>query len=205
MSRKYNKPDLNAPRYRPTKLNLTNQEFLNRFVNDHPRFSHISLNQFKQVIATFNGLIWKNVIAQRDGVELPEQLGYLFIGTCPRRKKESVNYKLSEQYGYRVQNQNWESDNYMAKIFYTNFETKYRFRNHDLWGFTAIRDFKRGVAHTYPKEWKKYLVIDNMTVVSKLFRKQKYKQEKIDETKIRLDNYDEFNLDTPWQDLLSEI
>lgn len=155
--KKFNKPDLNAPRYRPTKLNLTNKEFYDQFITQHPKHSKLSVDEFKNVIKTFNGLIWDKVIEQRDGVELPEQLGYIFIGSCPRRKKESVDYKKSAYYGQCIENQNWESDNYMAKIFYTNFETKYKFKNNDLWGFTGVRDFKRSVSHTYPKEWKKYI------------------------------------------------
>jgi len=153
------------------------------------------MDQFKQVINTFNGMIWENVVASRDGVELPEQLGYLFIGTCPARKKESVDYKKSMEYGVRIQNQNWESDNYLAKIFYTNFETKYRFKNHELWMFDAVRDFRRTVGKTYPLEWKKYVVVDNKKKISKIFRIHRYKAFKKNETALLLEDYDEFNLD----------
>lgn len=193
--KKFNKPDLNAPRFRPKKLNLCNQSFYEKFIQENPRYSGISISQFKDVIKTFNGLIWQNAVDHRDGVELPEQLGYIFIGTCERRKRESVDYKKSAEYGTRIQNQNWESDNYMAKIFYTNFETKYRFKHHDLWGFSALRDFKRSVAHKYPKQWKMYVMIDNHMKISKLFRLYKYKEYKREETSNLLQTYDEFNLD----------
>lgn len=195
MVKKFNKPDLNAPRYRPKKLNLTNQEFHSKFIADNPKLASVTMDQFKQVINTFNGMIWENVVASRDGVELPEQLGYLFIGTCPARKKESVDYKKSMEYGVRIQNQNWESDNYLAKIFYTNFETKYRFKNHELWMFDAVRDFKRTVGKTYPLEWKKYVVVDNKKKISKIFRIHRYKAFKKNETALLLEDYDEFNLD----------
>lgn len=195
MVKKFNKPDLNAPRYRPKKLNLTNQDFYNKFIADSPKFASVSIDQFKEVISTFNGMIWENVVASRDGVELPEQLGFLFIGTCPARKKESVDYKRSMVYGVRIQNRNWESDNYLAKIFYTNFETKYRFKNHELWMFDGVRDFKRTVAKTYPLEWKKYVVVDNKKKISKIFRIHRYKALKKNETAVLLEDYDEFNLD----------
>jgi hypothetical protein len=64
-----------------------------------------------------------------------------------------------------------------------------------LWGYTGIRDFKRMLGQTYPKEWKKYLMVDNMVKVSRVFRKQSYIQFKQKETKNLLDEYDEFNLD----------
>ena len=195
MGKQFRKPDLNAPRYRPKKLNLTNIEFYNKFLEDHPKHSNLSSNMFKDIIKKFNGKIWRDIVDKRDGVELPEQLGYIFIGTCPRKKNDNLDFKKSEHYGVKIQNQNWESDQYVAKIFYTNFETKYRFKNHDLWGFTGLRDFKRTVAQVYPKEWKKYVQVDNLVKVSRLFRIQKFKQRKVLDTKELLKNYDEFNLD----------
>jgi hypothetical protein len=192
----FNKPDLNAPRYRPSRLNLTNLEFYEKFQVDNPKYNHISISQFKKVITTFNGLIWQNVLSNRDGVELPEQLGFIFIGTCPRpTKKPPVDYKRSIEYNMKLQNMNWESDQYLAKIFYTTFENKYRFRNHELWMFDAVRDFKRTVAKTYPENWKRYILLDNMIKVSRIFRKQKMQDFIKNETEQLLEQYDEFNLD----------
>lgn len=192
MAKQYKKPDLNAPRYRPKKLNLTNVDFYNKFIEDNPKHALLTLEQFKNIIKTFNGYIWNTAVKERDGIELPEQLGFIFIGSCPR-KKSNVDFKKSEHYGVVLQNQNWESDQYIAKIFYTNYETKYRFKNHELWGFKGLRDFTRTVGATYPKEWKKYLVVDNLTKVSRIFRKEKFKDLKKIETISLLEDYDEFN------------
>lgn len=200
MAKAYKKPDLNAPRYRPKKLNFTNTDFYERFVKDNPRFNSISMEKFKKVISDFNGKIWDTVIKERDGVELPEQLGFIFIGTCPR-KKSNVDFGKSIQHGVVLQHQNWDSDNYMAKIFYTNYETKYRFKHNDLWGFTGLRNFRRQLAQTYPVEWKKYVMVDNLVRVSRIFRKQKFKQYKEDLTQQLLEEYDEFNLEQPWPEL----
>jgi hypothetical protein len=194
MSKHYKKPDLKAPRFRPKKLNLTNSEFYEQFIKDNPKHSNLSVNQFKEIIKVFNGKIWESVIDYRDGVELPEQLGYLFIGSCPR-KKNNVDFDKSKHYGVVLQNQNWESDDYLAKIFYTNFETKYRFKNHDLWGFKGVRDFTRSVGKTYPTEWKKYLVVDNFVKISRIFRIHKEKDVQKIETEELLKDYDEFNLE----------
>lgn len=193
--KEFKKPDLNAPRYRPKKLNLLNTEFYEKFLEKHPRYKQeLNLKDFKSVVTTFNGAIYNEVINYRDGIELPEQLGYVFIGTCPRKISDNPDYKKSLDYGIKTQNKNWESDQYLAKIFYTNYETKYHFRFHELWGFTAVRDFKRAVAKTYPTEWKKYVVVDNLTKVSKLFRKEKYKAFKQKETLFKLEDYDEFDM-----------
>lgn len=200
MSKPYKKPDLNAPRYRPKKLNFTNAAFYEQFIKDNPKYSSLTPEMFKNIITTFNGKIWKTVVEERDGVELPEQLGFIFIGTCPR-KKSNVDFHKSQSYGIKLQNQNWESDQYIAKIFYTNFETKYRFKHHEMWGFAGVRDFKRTIGQTYPKEWKKYLMVDNLVRISRIFRKQRFKQYKEELTKDLLQTYDEFNLENPWAEL----
>lgn len=194
MNKTFKKPDLTAPRYRPKKLNLTNLDFYNKFIEENPKYASLSMEQFKQIITTFNGEIWKTAVNERDGIELPEQLGFIFIGSCPR-KKSNIDFSKSSELGVSIQHQNWESDNFTAKIFYTNYETKYKFRNNELWGFKGIRDFTRSVGKTYPKEWKKYLMVDNLIKVSRLFRKENLKQYKKQETEILLEEYDEFNLD----------
>lgn len=192
--KQFKKPDLNAPRFRPKKENILNTAFYKRFIEKNPKYKDIlSLEDVKSVIKSFNGKIWQTVIQNRDGIELPEQLGYVFIGSCPRKTGDNPDYKKSITYGYRTQNKNWESDEYVAKIFYTNYENKYRFRFHELWGFTGVRDFKRSVAHTYPKEWKKYLLVDKDQQVSKLFRKEKNKEYAKKESIKKLDQYDEFD------------
>jgi hypothetical protein len=190
----FNSPDLNAPRYRPTEVNLCNAKHYKMFLEQNPKHANITLDEFKKIISTFNGNIWKNVIESRDGIELPEQVGFIFIGTCPRRTKINVNFTKSIELGQIVQYQNWESDNYTAKIFYTNFETKYRFKNNDLWGFEAVRNFKRTVAKTYPEKWKQYMLVDDLIRVSKLFRRSIGKELRQKETLDILKDYDEFNL-----------
>ena len=194
MAKACKKPDLNAPRYRPKKLNLTNTDFHSKFIEEHPKYADLSLEKFKELITSFNGMIWDTVVKERDGVELPEQLGFIFIGSCPR-KKSNVDFKKSNEYGIVLQNQNWESDQYTAKIFYKNFETKYRFKHHELWGFKGVRDFTRTVGQTYPKEWKKYIQVDNMIKVSRLFRKHKSEHNRKIEVIDLLRDYDEFKLD----------
>ena len=190
----YKKPDLKAPRFRPKKHNLLNDDFCKKIKSKGGVFETLTNKQIKDVVTSFNQNIWESVIEHRDGVELLEQLGYIFIGTCQRAKSNNTNIKSSLQYGVKVQHQNWESDQHLAKIFYTNFETKYRFRFHEMWGFTALRDFKRSVARAYPTEWKKYVVVDNFVKISKLFRSYVIKDKIEKETEVLLENYDEFDM-----------
>ena len=168
----FKKPNLNAPRYRNKVLSILNAETLKEFKDKYPAYKNIDNQKLKNVIKFFNEKIWKEVIENRDGVELPYSLGYLFIGTCPAAKSVNTDYALSRKYGKVLQNKNWDTDGKVAKIFYTNYTTKYRFRNRELWQFTAVRQFKRAVAKTYPKKWTKYIIMSNNKKVAHMYKKR---------------------------------
>lgn len=193
--KEFKQPDLSAPRFRPRKLNILTKEIHKDFIARYPKYKNVPYEVYKEIVTEFNGKIWEEVIENREGVELPEQLGYVFIGTCPRKVSENVDYYKSKMYGKKIQHQNWESDQYTAKIFYTNFEVKYRFRFHHMWGFSAVRDFKRTVGMTYPENWKKYPVIDNFQKISRLLRKVHKLDTIATDTEQQLLDYDEFDLD----------
>jgi hypothetical protein len=190
----FKKPDLNAPRFRPESHQVVNTELYKQFIAANPKYNGLDFKSFKEIIYAINGKIWETVIAEREGVELPEQLGYLFIGSCSRKAGTNADHKKSIEYGQLIQNRNWESDEYVAKIFYTNCETKYRFKNHELWGFTGVRQFKRAIAQEYPISFKRYIVVDNTTRVSRLFRKEKSKEFYEKKLLDHLARYDEFRL-----------
>jgi hypothetical protein len=166
----FKQPDLNAPRYREKVLSILNVETLKEFKDKYPIYKNINNEKLKKIIRLFNEKIWKEVIENRNGVELPDSLGYLFIGTCPAAKSINTNYALSKQYGKVLQNKNWETDGKVAKIFYTNYTTKYRFRNRELWQFKAVRQFKRAVAKNYPKKWTKYIIMGNKKRVAEMYK-----------------------------------
>src|SRR5574343_194637 len=191
----FKEPDLKAPRYRAKVLDVINDEFFKEFKKQYPEYKHLSNKELKEKIALINGTIYKTAIEERDGVELPSGLGYIFIGSCPKKKSANTNYHLSKQYKKVVNHRNWESDQYTAKIFYTNYEQKYRFKFHELWGFKAVRQFKRSVSEAYPESWTKYIMVDNLTKVSNLFRRQSYKMIKQKEEQELLKQYDEFALE----------
>mgnify|MGYP003658481639 CR=1 FL=1 len=164
-------PNLNAPRYRKKVLSLLNMDLIKEFKDKYPAYSKIDNEKLKSIIKLYNKKLWEEVIDNRNGVELPDSLGYLFIGTCPAAKSVNTNYALSKQYGKVLQNNNFETDGKIAKIFYTNYSTKYRFRNRELWQFKATRDFKRTVAKTYPEKWAKYIVMKNKKRVADMYKK----------------------------------
>ena len=164
-------PNLNAPRYREKVLGLLNSELIKEFKDKYPMYENIDDTKLKNIIRLYNTKLWEEVINSREGVELPDSLGYLFIGTCPAAKSVNTNYSLSKEYGKVLQNRNLQTDGKIAKIFYTNYSTKYRFKNRELWQFKAVRQFKRTVAKTYPKQWSKYIVMESKQRVADMYKK----------------------------------
>ena len=170
MINNFKRPDLNAPRYREKRLGFLNKHLIKEFKNKYPLYANIDNEKLKTIIRIYNKRLWHGVIEYRDGVELPDSLGYLFIGTCPASKSVNTDYALSKQYGKVLQNKNWETDGKVAKIFYTNYSTKYRFRNRELWQFKAVRQFKRSVAKTYPEKWSKYIIMESKKRVAEMYK-----------------------------------
>jgi len=185
MINNFKKPDLKAPRFRFKRKAFLNKEVIAEFKEKFPMYKNIDNDILKKIVKKFNENLWQGVIEYRDGVELPSSLGFIFIGTCPPRKTLNTNYALSAQYGKVLQNQNWETDGNIGKIFYTNWSSKYRFKNRELWRFEAVRKFKRSVAKAYPENWNRYVFMKNKFKVTQLYNPK----EDVD-----LSNYNEFEI-----------
>ena len=92
MINNFKKPDLNAPRYREKRLGILNEETIREFKDKKPLYSDIDNVKLKKIIKIYNEKLWNAVVENRNGVELPDSLGFLFIGTCKAIKK--VNTRL---------------------------------------------------------------------------------------------------------------
>lgn len=193
----FQKPDLKAPRCRSGVHILLNNNFLKEFQEKHPQHSELTLRGMTNILQVFHGKMWQHSTTHRDGVELPESLGYIFIGTCKSPKKQNTDYGNSIKSGeLRLRHKNFESDNYLAKIFYTNFFNKYSFRNREMWKFTATRTFKRTVANVYPENWKIYLQVENGQKISRYMKnmaKNNYMRKRTNSFEAG-DVYNEFDL-----------
>ena len=190
----FKKPDVTAPRFRPEVKNVLNKDFYKLFKEKFPKYKHMDDVQIKTIIKKFNQIVHQTVVDTRDGVQLPEQIGWLFIGTCQQSKKENIDYSKSLKYGVRVTNKNWDSDGKLAKIFFSNHAPKHRIKNREFWSFVACRDFKRLVAKTYPENWQMYIAADPTTKLQWAYSRSVYKEIKAKETAKALQNYNEFDL-----------
>jgi|LauGreDrversion4_2_1035121.scaffolds.fasta_scaffold00413_5 hypothetical protein len=186
-------PDKKAPRYRQSSLSILNEDLYNKYKLKNPH-SKIDNEKFKAIIGSFNQKLREAVVENRDGVELPEGLGYVFLGSCKSPKKENLDYKKSTELGQFVLKRNLNSDGYLAKIFYTNYASKYNFANKKLWAFKGAREFTNAVSKAYAENWPKYIVVEDYQLVSSLFR-QSTKSFIVKKGTPIPDNYNEFDLD----------
>lgn len=185
--------NLNGPRFRPRRLETLSDDWLTQIV-DSEDCPIKDKDVIKQIISITNEEITRTVVDYRDGIELPEQLGYMFLGTCQPKIRKNVDFKVTEEYHKVIQHRNWESDNYLAKIFYTNYETKYKFKFHELWGFKGCRAFTRLVGSEYPKNWKKYIQVDYSLKISRLYRHYMKDINRLAIDRERLENYNPLDL-----------
>lgn len=192
--REFKSPDLKAPRYRPEVHTIMNKEFFESFKKKHPKYKDLDNVELRKIVKYFNNTLYQTVIDTRDGVQLPEQIGWLFIGTCQSPKKQNIDFVKSKKYGVAVTNKNWETDGKLAKIFFTSYALKHKMKNREFWGFVACRDFKRAVAKSYPENWNMYLVVEP-TIKIKLNNTKNYLVNSTKQKNIEgLKNYNEFEL-----------
>ncbi len=192
--RYYSKPNLKAPRFRRKRYNVISNDFIKRLKNKYPKSKNLKIADIRNIIGEFNEFMWNTVINTRDGVELPNNMGSIFIGSCQRPTKFNKDYNKSEDYKTDIRHRNFHSDEKLAKIFYSNYSKKYLFKNRDLWSFIAHRNFSRKVSKTFPENWNRYLQIDKSKHISSILKKEKYKF-LIAKSNIIPDDYNEFKLD----------
>jgi len=192
--KEFNKPDVKASRYRPEVYNVLNKKFFDKFKEKYSKYKDLDNVQLRQVIKRFNELIADTVIEKRDGVQLPDQIGWLFIGACETSKKQNIDFAKSNKYGVRVTNNNWNTDGRLAKIFFTNYALKHKIKNREFWSFVACRNFKRSVAKSFSENWNNYVVIDSTKKLKLNYKKEQMKNKIIADQNYDLKSYNEFEL-----------
>ena len=194
-SNNYKKPDLNAIRYRPDSLTFLTNTLFKDFKTKFPEYNKVSNKDLSKIIKTFNTNIWKEAINYRDGIELPEGLGYIFIGTCLPPTVKNIDQVKSVKYGTQLKNTNLASDGFLAKIFYSSYASKYKYEFRKLWKFKGCRNFTRSTSKAYRENWKLYVQVDKNFKISALYKKTLIRQYLNKQNKKKLNTYNEFDLD----------
>jgi hypothetical protein len=192
--KEFKKPDVKGPRFRPETKNILTKDFFILFKKKYPKYKTIDHIELRKIIKKFNQVVYQTVIDNRDGIQLPEQIGWLFIGTCQQSKKENIDYAKSLKYGLRVSNKNWESDGKLAKIFFSNHAPKHKIKNREFWSFVACREFKRSVAKQYPENWQMYVEANPQTKLQYTYGRSLYKNLKLKNKEKEIHKYNDFEL-----------
>lgn len=192
--KEFNKPDVKAPRFRPKAYNVFNKEFFDEFKKKYPKYDKLSPTDIRNIVQSYNRLMFQTVIDKRDGVQFPENIGWLFIGTCQQSVKQNVDYGKSHKYGMTVTNKNWDTDGKLAKIFYTSYALKHKMKNREYWSFVACREFKRTVAKTYPENWNMYIMVEPKRKIRETYQKAYVRDLKNKEQVKGLETYKDFEL-----------
>jgi len=194
MNKPYKQPDLNAPRFRPKRSNILKRTLYEDFLKKYPQYADVDLETFKTIIRIFNKKLYEGIIENRDGVELPDGLGYIFMGTCPAAKTQNIDRAKSLQYGVTASHQNWDSDNNLMKIFYTNHTTKYPLQNKQVWAFKAVKQFRKAASDAYKENWTMYIVVDPTKKISTMFNKIRKRDFVKEDVQHIPDDYNEFKM-----------
>jgi len=166
----FKQPDLSAPRFRERTKTVLTKALYKQFIEKYPQHEKHGEDLFRKVVNEFNGKLWEATIQYRDGIELPESLGYLMVAKCDRTQRENIDFANSVKYGKKVTHRNWDSDNYIAKICYTNYCLKYRFADRELWGFEAVRQYARSVSHNFAEMYNNYVHLTHSIRLNMLYK-----------------------------------
>lgn len=194
MGKEHNSPDVKGPRFRQEGYNIISKEFLKNLRTKYQKCASLSDKEIRQIIKRFNETLWETVIDYRDGVNLPEGLGHIFIGSCILLSDKNIDFGKSQKYGVTVKNRNWNTDGRIAKIFYTSYSSKYKFEFRECWSFVGCRNFKRAIAKAYPENWTMYVAIDSSKRIKENYKTAVMKEIIIKRTNSKLEDYNEFDL-----------
>jgi hypothetical protein len=162
----YTLPNRKASRKGKIATRIMDTGQIKRFRAMHPEYLDITLKEFTSIVRAFNTAVIEEVIKNRDGVILPENIGKLSIITFSRSKRKIIDFGKSNETGVLHYHRNWNTDNRLCKIVYNSRVNNLANKNSILFGFIPCREFKKRVSETINKNWQKYLYLDNNIAVT---------------------------------------
>ena len=160
MTNVFNKPDRKAKRYRKKTHVVVIYHVMVAIRKKFPQYKHkVTEKDCRYIISNFCTYMKNKVLENRDGVELPEGLGYIML-TSYKSKKKLINKGESEKHQIKIYQTNLEIDGFKAKVMYTNDKMKYTLLNRDMWRFNGARSFRIDVSSTFRKNWKKFIQLE---------------------------------------------
>jgi len=197
-----NAPDVKGPRFKYKTTGSLNRPIIMRFKRKYPQYAHYDNVVLRSIIILQCKKICYTVATTRDGVELPAALGHIFLGSILKNpKSELINYHESVKLGRKVLHRNLHTDNHIATIVYSNFDTRYQLANRRLWRFSGVRSFTRMVSKEFSKNWRMFAVRNhdiiqgnNEKIHNAIGNRRRAKNDK-KFLEYAMDDYNEFDID----------
>jgi len=206
--KKFNNPDLHAPRCREmikdilSYPNYDPYRYFARMKEQYPQMKQYSNRQIALWIEDYNKQMAHEVASSRNGVMLPEGLGYVVVGNCKLTEvtaKHNIDYAASSKYGVIINHSNYHCEGYVATIQYYNNIPRQRFKNHELYDFKPCRALSRAVSAEFKAgKYNHFIPLSKWSRVANRFHKFKFRKPSWREKKIERErkeawaNYDEF-------------
>lgn len=187
--------DKKAPRFFKTRLDIADKELVSEFLKEFPQYADMkelqSSQEIKRLTKKCNSAIWKHTIDNRDGIDLPERLGVLFIGG-KTSVYTPVDYGATNKYGTEVLMHNYESNGIIGKVFYSRHSRNHGMTVKTMWTFKPCREYTNAVKDAFRNGLsRRYRRIENKQQLIYLFEeRQRARNRK--EGYGMLENYNEF-------------
>jgi len=173
--------DLHAPRFFKKRYDLLDRDnipIFKKMKSVYPELKEYTTAEIIKCVRAVNAAIAIEVLDNRNGVRLSDGLGIIVAGACKintETASKNIDYKESKRLGKLVYYQNQISDQYIAKVKYSNDLDRHMFDNHHMWCFDADRKLSSSLAKEFRKEggYKKYIVFTTRQHIGHLFRKLK--------------------------------
>lgn len=184
--------DLSAPKIYYKKKKIIDKDFIQKFIEEFPQYKNISRKDFENIVNEFNEKIYTFVINNPDGIELPYNLGRLFIASLPSlsaKQYNKIDYKESIKRGVAVPHMNWDTDNKYGKVIYSTSTGPKRSPEFKMWYFVPSRKFDRAQKAAYKKLYPMYITFESRAKLTE------YKKKGIigyisEEKEVKYDNFD---------------
>lgn len=191
--RKFSDIDRTKPRFRPDRHEPINDKFMKELNEKVPATKEMVKKDISKLIKDFNDYVRAYVCENREGVELPQGIGYLFLGVC-KNSANTIDMLMSTKHKQKISFKNWNSDGRLGKIFYSNSSVKYKIVDNNLWIFRPAREFKKDSSRAFSENWKIFIEIDPKIKLSTYFRDHSYQREVEKRKKEYAEKYNEFNI-----------
>jgi hypothetical protein len=147
---------LTLPRTGKKQKYLTDRTFVRQLVIRIKKiYPEIKYRDITNIIDKFNQEIINEAVRNRDGVELPERLGLIFIAACDIDVRKIPSLHLGPNIDI------WETNGKLCKIFYINNLTKYPLPDKRIWKLDFTTTASNIASTAFKDNFYRYINIPN--------------------------------------------